>query len=348
MQLNRSALTFLFFFVTSPALTPQALHESPGVSGVKWVKFQDPFEKAFTIDVPQGWIAKGGLFRLGYSDFRPMLDLQSPDGKINIRSGDVAIPSYTFPDHLHPTEGQIYDLGAQAQMVLARYRTGKEFAWMYLLTRFKPLCQTLTPKEVSQASPVKEEDPGNSTKKTSTGAVAFGCDSKQGSRVAYVYVRTTVVQPEIWQVQPLVSYIAPSEQLALVRGILMHCSESFKANPEWIEYQKKMDADGLKYQVARQRQRMADFGQQVREFETRMQGMRNQVGAFQRQQNAQAQQVESFSNVLNGITPTIDPLNGETKNVWTGPRNGYWINGQGTVVNSDLPPGADFRRLQPR
>jgi hypothetical protein len=79
-----------------------------------------------------------------------------------------------------------------------------------------------------------------------------------------------------------------------------------------------------------------------------MQGMRNQVGAFQRQQNAQAQQVESFSNVLNGITPTIDPLNGETKNVWTGPRNGYWINGQGTVVNSDLPPGADFRRLQPR
>ncbi len=60
---------------------PAAARVSPGVSDLKWEKFQDPFEHAFTIEVPQGWTVKGGLFRVGYSDYRPMLDLQSPDGK---------------------------------------------------------------------------------------------------------------------------------------------------------------------------------------------------------------------------------------------------------------------------
>ena len=344
MRVNKGVFTFLILFA---GLSPiQAQRGSPGVSNLKWVTFQDPFEQAFSIDVPQGWTAKGGLFRLGYSDYRPMLDLQSPDGKINIRSGDVAIPSYTFPDQYHPREGEIYDLGAQAQMVIAKYRPGKDFAWMYALSHFKTLCQTLTPRDADQTSPVKEPEPASLNAKTSAGAIEYGCGSSQGARVAYVYARTTVVQQGIWQVVSLVSYIAPAEQVAQARAILMHASQSFQTNPEWIEHQKKMDADGLQYQVARQRQRMMALGQQVRQFEASMQNMRNQVSAFERQQVAQARQVESFGNMLTGITPTVDPLNGETRNVWTGPKSGYWINGQGTVVNSNLSPGAGYRQLQ--
>jgi SAM-dependent methyltransferase len=37
----------------------------PATDTVQWVQFQDPFEHAFTVDVPKGWTAKGGLFRLG-------------------------------------------------------------------------------------------------------------------------------------------------------------------------------------------------------------------------------------------------------------------------------------------
>jgi hypothetical protein len=325
---------------------------SPGVSDVKWVKYQDPFEQAFTIDVPQGWTAKGGLFRLGYSDYRPMLDLQSPDGNINIRSGDVAIPSYALPAAGHLREGEIDDLGAQAQMVFANYRTGKEFAGLYALTRLKTLCQALTPQETDQTSPVKDPEPADSRAKTSVGAIAYRCDSSQslqtgGSRTAYVYARTTMVPPSLWQVTNLVSYLARPERVPLVRGILMHMSQSMQPNPQWIEYQKKMDADGLQYQIARQKERMKQLGQQMREFEGRMQAMRNQVGAFQRQQAVQARQVETVGNILTGITPTVDPLNGETRNVWTGLKNGYWINGQGTVVNSNTSPGPGFRQLQP-
>jgi len=100
-----------------------------------WVSFQDPVESAFTLDVPQGWTAKGGLFRMGYSDARPMVDIQSPDGRIDVRLRDVAIPSYFVPNQLHPREGEIYDLGAQAQLTVARYRSAQEYVGLYAESR---------------------------------------------------------------------------------------------------------------------------------------------------------------------------------------------------------------------
>jgi hypothetical protein len=158
---------------------------------------------------------------------------------------------------------------------------------------------------------------------------------------------TTSTPSTLWQAVVLVSYLVPPDQEATVRGILSHASQSFQLSPQWIEYQKKMDAEGLQYQIMRQRQRMAELGQQVQQFQSRMAAMRNQVTAFERQQNRQARQVSEWGNMLTGITPTVDPLNGETRNVWTGPKSGYWINGQGTVVNSELSPGAGFHPLQP-
>lgn len=360
MQVNCGTLSFIlpFVLVLSGRISPAfevpggsnaltALQGGSGVSELKWQKFQDPLESAFTIEVPQGWTVKGGMFRVGYSDYRPMLDLRSPDGKIQIRSGDVAIPSYTSLNQYHRRDGEINDLGAQAQSVYARYRSGKEFAGLYALTHFRTLCQSLTPQEIDQTPPVQEDSGQNgATAKTSAGAIAYRCDSSQGSRMAYVYARMTIMPP-LWQVTELVSYVAPLNKLSLVRGVVMHGSQTFHVNPSWIEYQKKMDADGLQYQVARQRRRVQALGQQVQQFELRMQSMRSQVSAFEHQQNAQADQVASFGNVLTGITPTVDPLNGETRDVWTGPRSGYWKNGQGTVVNSDTSPGAGFHPLQP-
>ena len=39
-----------------------------------WTSFQDPTEQAFTVEVPKGWTIKGGLFRIGYSDARYMVE----------------------------------------------------------------------------------------------------------------------------------------------------------------------------------------------------------------------------------------------------------------------------------
>ena len=313
----------------------------------KWTRFEDPAEKAFSIDVPAGWTAQGGMFRLGYSDVRPMLDLRSPDGKIEIRSGDVAVPSYAFPTPQHG-EGSPSDLGAQAQGTYANYREGKVYARLYALAHFRTVCHSLTPQDASPSAPVQEPPaaPPNGGR-TSAGAVAYRCDSAAGPRTAYVYARTTSSPPQLWQVVTLVSYLAPPDQEAAVRAILMHASQSFQLNPQWVEYQKKMDAEGLQYQIMRQRQRMMQLSQQVQQFQQRMAAMRDQVNAFERRQAQQAKQVTDFTNILTGITPTVDPLNGQKRDVWTGPHGGYWVNSQGTVINSNLSPGPGFRPLQP-
>lgn len=318
---------------------------SAAAPGVSWVKFEDPFEHAFTLEVPQGWMVKGGLFRLGFSDQRPMVDLRSPDGRINIRLGDVSIPSYTVPDQLHG-EGEPYDLGAQAQTVVARYRTGPEFAVLYSRGRFQSLCRNPQADQSDVDFSVQDYLPVD-TKSTqsSSGQIAYRCDTDQGPAVAFAYSQTALYG-QLWQVPALLSFLAPPTQAALARTVIQHSAQSFQISPQWKVFQQRMDAEGLQYQRARQHQRMAELAQQVQQFEAKMQAMQQQVNAFQRRQNAQAAQVKGFTDALNGITPSYDPLTGEHRDVWTGTKSAYWVNGLGQVLNSNTLPAAGWRQLQ--
>lgn len=314
---------------------------------VSWSQYQDPMEHAFGVDVPQGWTVRGGLFRLGYSDERPMVDVQSPDGTIEIRLGDVAIPSYTVPNQYHAHEGEVYDLGAQARLIVARYRTGPEFAVLYSHVRFGSDCRNPQPDSEDAGLAVPDYLPQEqNAAQSSAGEIAYRCETQKGTRVAFAYTKTALYQG-IWQVPTMVSFVAPPEKAAEARTIALHCAHSLAIRPAWLEYQKRMDAEGLQYQRMRQQGRLQALQAQMQQFEARMQAMQNQVNAFEQHQAAQAAQVESFTNVLNGITPTTDPLTGEQRDVWTGPNANYWVNGLGQVVNSTSAPAAGWRQLQP-
>jgi hypothetical protein len=346
------ARSFLFLcsaLISAAALGPALCaeeHAAP-LSKIRYVKFEDPFEHAFTAEVPEGWEAKGGTYRLGFSDVRPMMDLKSPDGKSNVRLGDFAIPPYSLPNRDHPREGDTLDLGAQAQLTIARYRSGQDFARLYAFARFRDLCQKLEPQPSDSAPPVKNYIPQDTPAvQSSDGQITYRCDEGGASRIAYSYAHTILLQG-FWTVDAMASFIAPASEIASARAILLHVSETFTISPKWKEYQKQMDAEGTQYQIARQKQRLAALSAQVQQFEAKMRAMRNQVNAFERRQATQAAQVQSFDNALVGVTPTIDPL-GNERDVWTGPHHNYWINGTGTVVNSDTSPGAGWQQLTPR
>lgn len=275
-----------------------------------------------------------------------MIDIQSPDGKTDVRIGDVAIPAYVVPNQIHASEGEVYDLGQQAQMIVAKYRTGQDYARLYALARFTSVCKTLSPQSVDSETPVFDYIPQEMTPaQSSSGQIAYSCDSGPNGRVVYAYAKTALFQG-LWQVTALGSFIAPTNQVDAARAILRRATQSFRLVPAWKQYQARMDAQGLQYQRARQQQRLQQLSQQVQAFESQMSAMRNQVSAFQRRQSAQADQVSSWGKTLTGLTPTTDPLNGATRDVWTGPNSGYWIDGQGNVANSNLSPGAGWRPLQ--
>jgi hypothetical protein len=315
---------------------------SVALFGADWTTFRDPMEQAFTIDVPQGWIARGGAFRMGYSDVRPMVDVVSPDGKINVRVGDVAIPIYYVPDRLHPAEGSLYDLGAQAQMTIARYRKGDEYAAAYARMRFRDSCPGPAVRPPDTGGPIPEI-PGDTPPNSSTGEVSYRCN---GNRVTTVHASTALFQG-FWAIHTIVSYEAPPDQAALARSVAIRMVGSLRITPQWKEHQDQMEREAMAYQQARQAQRRREISAQVAEFEMKMQAMRDQVHSFQQRQSQQAHQVEQFTNALNGITPTIDPL-GNPRDVWTGTKSRYWQNGMGQVINSDVSPGAGWREMQVR
>jgi hypothetical protein len=320
---------------------------APVVAVPEWVTFEDPAEHAFTMDVPKGWIARGGLARLGYSDHRPMVDVTSPDGKINVRYGDAAIPIYFVPDNLHPAGG-IYDLGAQARGTLAPYKGGADFAAAYGPARFKAVCPTLTPRPISEPSPVPRFvlQPGElQPAQSSAGQASYDCPASPGPRVAYVSSETMLFRT-FWLVPRVVSFVAPADQAALARTIMLRMTESYHEQPGWVAQQKQYDAEAVEYQRRRQQGRMQVIKQQVAQFETNMQAMQNQVNTFERGQATRQKQVDGFLNILNGITPTVDPY-GNPHNVNTGPKANYWINGAGQTVNSTSSPGAGWQPLTP-
>jgi hypothetical protein len=299
---------------------PQTKTAAPAAASadVSWQKYQDPLEQAFVLDVPKGWTVKGGMFRLGYSDHREMIDMTSPDGKINIRMGDVAIPTYFLPNQFHH-EGEVYDLGAQAKGTVSRYRTGQEFAEAYAKVRFAHVCQGLTEKSSSPpANPPKL--PNGAT----MGEATYTCSGAQGERLAYSFAETQLAGG-LWQVIKLASYLAPEAQFTMARDITIHATNSFQLSPEWIEKQNEYDREALVYQRERQQARLRQLSVQVAQFEMQMQAMQNQVNAFERGQAERQKQFQAFDNIISGITPTTDPY-GNTFNVFNGPKTNYYRN----------------------
>ena len=73
-----------------------------GATGMNWVTMRDTREKAFSIQVPQGWKTYGGLFRFSAIDARMIVDMTSPDGLTNLRVGDSTVPPYRVPGPFLP------------------------------------------------------------------------------------------------------------------------------------------------------------------------------------------------------------------------------------------------------
>jgi hypothetical protein len=330
----------------SGSASTTASSPEPSAPTPQWTQFTDPNEKAFTVDVPRGWTVKGGLFRFGYSDERVMVDMRSPDGQIDIRLGDVSIPTYAAPSPPYNTrEGAVVDLGAQAHMVVARYRTGPEFAVLYAPSRFSEICHN--PQSDTSFSEISVPDAvpvPASVSQSSSGQIAWRCQGANGPLVAFAYTKTVSTGP-IWQAVTIASFSAPPDKVAEARALLAHCSQTFHLSPEWIQYQQRMDAEGMDYQRARQQARRTEISQQVQQFEAKMRAMQNQVNAFEAHQTAQAKQVEGFTDILNGVTPTTNPLTGETRKVWTGTQDNYWVNGVGQVVNSHDAPAPGYTQM---
>lgn len=91
----------------APQRTAPAGPPAQGLTNVSWTTYADPYENAFTIEVPRGWKAVGGVVRKDPNPLWPRLVLRvlSPDRRTLIAVGDPDSVPYTAPiearDYVH-------------------------------------------------------------------------------------------------------------------------------------------------------------------------------------------------------------------------------------------------------
>jgi hypothetical protein len=294
-----------------------------GASGLSWVTMRDTREKAFSIQVPQGWKTYGGLFRFSTIDARLIVDMTSPDGLTNLRVGDSTVPPYKVP-------GPFLRLGPG----VAAYTPGNAFAAKYGQARFAPMCQGLQLTKSDALAP-KYHPAAGGISRTTGGEAFFSCTKNGAPMSAYVYAETMLMGPggpgSTWLVVALGSLIAPAQQATSAGAMLQHSGESLVMNPAWINMQNQLNNQAIRQINASTQATIAATNAAVAHQQAMISALQN----------------DSFNDVINGVQETVDATSGQRYIVPLGKGGQQWINGNNAVVESGLSPGAGFDPLTP-
>jgi len=296
-----------------------------------WTTFEDPAEQAFSIDVPAGWKTTGGTYRFGVLDPRIMVDMVSPDGKVDIRLGDYRIPPFApltpALRNLGFTEGRLYNPRNVAQEMVANYRPGWVFADVYGQSRFSGACSPLKLKSMERETPIHQ----NGLNQTTTaGQVLYSCESNAGSLVAYVFAETQFTQMQAsgaWMVTWLCSFLAPRARAAETLQTMLHALSTFAISPDWYFRQLQMNASAA--------------AGAMQDFKRNMSAIQED---YQRRTAASQSQFDQFDRALRGVDLTTDPVDGKEREVLSTGTT-HWINGLDQIIDSPTAPGGNVRRL---
>jgi hypothetical protein len=302
-----------------------------------WMVVRDTRENAFSIEVPKGWKISGGAYRLGANNPRFLVDMTSPDGHIDLRVGDSAVPAFSVP-RMRAQEGQRYSTGVDWG-ILARYLPGKDFAVTYAQGRFHGTCQDLQLKSSSQLSPVLAPEreviartpQGEVVNTTSAGEALFRGVANGQEMAAYVWAETTLTTSNFsdirnWAVTGLVSFLAPRAQAPAARRMLEYSARSFTLSPDWIARQASLS-----------RQSSAAVLKQTQEL------VASQQQRFERLDAERHRQSMQMDDIINGVQWTTDSSTGQHREAPLGPNPNYFYNpNTGATVNSTFRPGNAF------
>jgi hypothetical protein len=298
------------------------------------ITLRDAREQAFSISVPSNWTSRGGMFRLGLIDARPVVLMTSPDGKSTIQIGDRSIPPYTLASpalaRLGFTEGKIFPaLGTWP--IVARYRRADEYIAKYGLDHFGPMCLSPQARQITSVPNriVKTPYPGG---QLTAAEGYFVCTANGQQMIGYVYAETFSTAPGpggLWNVAAIGSFLAPAAQAQEVGGVLKQSWETFAFNPAWTTAQTQL-VNAVAQRSSGDLQRHLAAAQ----------------ANFERTMNAIHQQGDEFNDILTGTAHTLDKTTGQIRDVASGTGGRLYINAQNTVAESAMSPGPGFHELQ--
>lgn len=337
-----------FSFTNPPKPEPQ----EPADKGISYVRWRDPNEQAFELEVPRGWAVEGGIFRGGFSvDVRFAMRLTSPDGEIRITAGDADIPPHVMPTSTGMLAGQLpgtlYDPGYGVPMLVMPFMSGKDYARHYAnetVSRWCPGMRIENSRNRPDASRAINEIYQQSEalllgifQELSTGEVAFTCDINDGNYRGYYFAGTNftgqMVGFEIsgvWLVNYLYGYVARAEKTELAEAVIARMTRSLSMNQSWVRRQQQTTAaaSGIVSQTSNEIAQIFDE-------------------SYWSRQDVVADIYRNWSNTTLGLTDVRDEATGEEWKVASG-HNYYWRQiGGDNVIGTDNTerPDIDFAPL---
>lgn len=169
-----------------------------------WTTFTDPGEQAFTAQVPQGWIVKGGIERKSDVDVTGWMALASHDGATTMFVHDPNVPKFILPNQ-DRQEGSWAPNGALGLAFVMPYEPGAQFAAKYGRTSFASSCGNLQLKssrneaelqqrQVRQLQEMAARVGGTrGMPQIDAGSAMFTCNIKGKPYVAVAFAATSLV-----------------------------------------------------------------------------------------------------------------------------------------------------------
>ena len=311
--------------------------------GVRW---SDPREQAFSLEVPANWHMEGGTVRRAAVDVVFAWTLTSPDGAARITGGDSELPTFTIPNQVLAMsgfrEGSWYSPGYGVRMLVQRYMPGLAFVQSYVTSKVARGCTDL--RFTRQQDRTREMGAINAqyaqfrsmgmNVQLAAGDVSFTCQ-RQGRAVEGYYFATTLLTqsmqgPGLWTVDQLYGYTASEGSEQEAEAALSQGLKSFEYNPQWVAMQQGITSSVSKI-VA----------------QTQAEISRMSMESFEYRQQVSSEATRKFSNAILGVLDARDPATGRELKV-DNAANYHWIDVNGKILGTQTdskPKGIDPRPL---
>lgn len=329
----------------APPAVPNSPPLSPATVGVNWTKWVDPTERAFSLEIPAGWSAEGGMTRVSAIDVRPWIRVTSPDKLISAFVGDGAISPSTMPT------AQLTSLGFP---VGSKYMTGlilpyipaRQFAEKYAFLKLKPHVQDLQVVQEGYHPDVAQIVNGNNSTRSDCASIKLTCTAGSLPAVAYYIAATRANVTSgtgMWWVTLLAGEISPAQLEPVGLQVLIHMLQSFQYDSQWYSQSQQTTAAVSQNYRANANiisKSISDRYWSQQAFNDRM----NQ--SYWKNQAVRDNAANNFSDYMRGQENVTDP---QTGNVYKVPQAAqHWIDPGGNITGGDntFAPGPDWRQLQ--
>jgi hypothetical protein len=304
-----------------------------------WARFVDPNEKAYSLDVPQGWRVVGGIQRRSPMQPHSVLTLDSPGGATHIVLGNVDAFTYSvltpMSMKLGFREGSPYSPGGD-NLKMLNYRTGQQFAEMTGRQIFPTLCSNVQLVASREHAPVQPRpQPNGLTQGATRGDAFFVCERSGHKLNGYVFSQTDYtgqagVPGGIWNADTTYSFLTPEGNGDAAGVVLTHIVQSVQINQQWLTSQMR-----LSDQMANQALTQASAQLSV--------NVSDMQGTFSDTAKAQQATQEEMHRLLSGFDE-YETSTGERKSVPYAAATNWWSNARGQTLGTQGPnsPGIGF------